>query len=240
MTSRLVGGQVEREQGQSGVVQIGADGAVTNRLDRPSGPGYDDGTAWIPTGVTVDEGRHGGTGTVWVADGYGASQVIRYDAEGRQVALLDGTTGAGRFNCPHAAFIDRRKPDPELLVADRGNGRIQVFDLDGRFKRSFGADFLISPSAFATADDLLVIGDLRSRVTLVDMDDQLVGHLGMGGEVWKEAGWPNVVANDGVVARRPIAAASFSSPHGLAVSGDGTIYVAEWRIGGRLVELRPA
>ncbi len=86
--------------------------------------------------------------------------------------------GAGRFNCPHGIFIDRRKAEPELYVADRANHRVQVYDMEGRFKRSFGDNFLSSPRAFVTDGDLMVVAELRARLAVLDLDDNLVCYLG--------------------------------------------------------------
>ncbi len=237
ISARLDGGTVVREIGPSGVLRVGTDGAVVQRLDRPQGSLYAARSSYLPTGIAVDEGRLGGVGTIWVADGYGQSIVNRYTLGGDYAAGIDGTTGAGRFDCPHGVFIDRRRSEPELLIADRVNHRVQVFDLDGRFKRSFGQSYLVSPSAFASIGETLIIGDLRARLTMVDMADRLITHLGDGGAVYDEAGWPNVASLNGQVARRPVARYQFGSPHGLAATEDGTIYVAEWRIGGRVVRL---
>jgi hypothetical protein len=237
--SRLVDGVVIEDVATSGVVNVDLDGRVRHRLAAPRDPAYDDGAPYVPTSVAVDDPALGGDGSIWVSDGYGASLVIRYLADGTQALVLDGTTGDRRFDCPHSVFIDRRRSEPELLVADRANSRVQVFDLEGRYKRSFGEDFLNSPSVFATSGDRLIIGDLRARLIVVDADDRLIGHLGAGNHVWQEPGWPNVSDPAGVISPRFSAPGTFSSPHGLASAGNGSIFVAEWRISGRFVELRP-
>jgi len=56
---------------------------------------------YAPTSVAVNEKTYGGNGDVWVADGYGASLVHRYSAQGDLVGTIDGTEGAGHFDCPH-------------------------------------------------------------------------------------------------------------------------------------------
>ena len=71
--------------------------------------------------------------TVWVFNPNGA--VIR--------SIGGPGTGDGKFDFPIALEIAYRTdsnglPITELFVADRGNYLIQVFDLDGNFKRSFG------------------------------------------------------------------------------------------------------
>jgi hypothetical protein len=116
---------------------------------------------YCPCGTAVDEERLGGNGDIWVADGYGAGLVHRFDRHREHLLTLSGEEGGGRFLCPHAVFIDRRGgKTPELYIADRENRRVQVYDLDGRYLRTFGAAFLNSPSGFAVSGDLLVVAEL--------------------------------------------------------------------------------
>jgi DNA-binding beta-propeller fold protein YncE len=70
-------------------------------------------------------------GRIFVADGYGNARVLEYDSAGRRVREW-GVRGSapGQFNLPHAIAADG---DGILYIADRENGRIQRFDLDGRY-----------------------------------------------------------------------------------------------------------
>lgn len=220
------------------VVKTTLDGRVVTTLAKPDHPVYREGN-YSPTFVMVNEERFGGNGDVWVTDGYGESYVHRFDKDGRYLSSLNGEEGqAGRFSCPHAIFIDRRKSQPELYIADRTNGRVQVYDLEGGFKRAFGSDYLTSPSAFVTHGDLLVIAELRARLVLVDSDDRLVCYLGDNQPVCQVEGWPNNKNQAGeIVPTKLLEAGKFNSPHGLAVDSDGNLYVAEWLIGGRFIKL---
>ena len=224
------------DQGQ--VVEFALDGAEVASLARPVHGAYDKG-AYAPTAVAVNEARHGGNGDVWVADGYGSSLVHRYSAEGKYVSTLSGEEGpAGRFNCPHGVFIDRRGATPELWVADRGNARVQVYDTEGHWLRVVGEGFLSSPSAFATDGGNIVIGELFARLAVVDEDDRLVGYLGQDTEARERPGWPNGLGAHEHPVRNPhLQAGRFNSPHGLAADPDGNYYVAEWLIGGRMIKL---
>ena len=99
---------------------------------------------------------------------------------------LDGEEGGGRFKRAHCVAIDPRGSEPRLLVTDRSNHRVGVYDLDGRFIKVLGAGELRMPSAFAVAGDLLFIAELWSRMAVYDPDDRLVGYLGGGEEAWEE------------------------------------------------------
>ena len=139
---------------------------------------------------------------------------------------------------PHAIFIDRRKSEPELYVADRTNGRVQVYDLEGGFKRVFGQDFLTSPSGFVTHGDQMIIAELSARLTVTDAADGLVCYLGANDAVCDVDGWPNNENNAGeIVPTSLLERGKFNSPHGMAVDADGNLYIAEWLIGGRFIKL---
>ncbi|HEY9290251.1 MAG TPA: hypothetical protein VIP98_03125 [Microlunatus sp.] len=219
------------------VVKVDLEGNLLQKLATPPRPEYDQGI-YSPTTVAVDETRLGGSGDIWVGDGYGQSLVHRFAADGTYLATLSGEEGGGRFDCPHAVFIDRRRDQPELYIADRGNARVQVYGLDGQFRRVIGADFLTSPSAFAAVGDMLVISELFAAVALLDEHDQLVGTIGANPSATDRPGWPNT-QTDGRVDRAPVREGAFNSPHGIAADEGGSIYVSEWLVGGRLIKLEP-
>src|SRR5437868_359136 len=89
------------------------------------------------------------SGDVWVADGYGRHLVRRFDARGRHVQTLTGEEGVGRFDCPHGVALDRRRGEPELYVSDRANARIQVYDVEGRFRRVVSEGVVVTPTDLA-------------------------------------------------------------------------------------------
>ena len=219
------------------VVKFSLEGQLLCQLRRPLLPVYER-TRFSPTAVAVDEESYGGNGDVWVADGYGACLVHRFDREGHYLSTLSGEEGAGRFDCPHGIFIDRRKSEPELYIADRSNGRFQVYDLEGSFKRVFGNDFLTTPSAMVTYQDVMVVAELRARLALLDVEDRLLGYLGDNEAVSYLDGWPNTVDKQGrIIPSDRLEPGKFNSPHGLGVDRKGNLYVSEWLIGGRYIKL---
>ena len=219
-------------------VKTSLDGRTIITPPRPDLPIYREGN-YMPTSVAVNEERYGGNGDIWVADGYGQSYVHRYDKSGNYLTSINGEEGlAGRFSTPHAVFIDRRKSEAELYVADRSNSRVQVYDLDGNFKRAFGGEFLTSPSGFVTQADFLIIAELRARLAVTDVHDNLVCYLGDNEEVCGVEGWPNNKNENGeTVPTKLLQVGKFNSPHGLAVDSAGNLYIAEYLIGGRFTKL---
>ena len=70
-------------------------------------------------------------GHLFISDGYGNARVLEYTPEGKRVREWGSAgTGPGQFHQPHGIAID---PDGIIYIADRQNGRLQRFDLQGRF-----------------------------------------------------------------------------------------------------------
>jgi hypothetical protein len=244
----LFGKGVHCEARAPRVVKMNLDGQILSELPVPQqDPSIPAGPMgpYCPCGCAVDEERLGGTGDIWVADGYGSGLVHRFDKNGNHLSTLTGEEGSRRFLCPHAIFIDRRNDKaPELYIADRVNVRVLVYDLEGRYLRTFGETFLNSPSDFALWGDLLVVAEIYERLAVLDADDRLVGYIGSGpdpaaAQGWPtRPGWPNDLADDGRAEIPDLPQHDrFNSPHGVASDADGNLYVSEWLLGGRYTKL---
>jgi len=223
---RVRGPEFENEVARGRVVLVGADGRIVRELGDP-------GEGWSPTGIAVASE----SGDVWVADGYGKSVVHRFGADGSHRQTLTGEEGAGRFDCPHGVLVDGRRADPELYVTDRANGRIQVYDLDGAFRRVVGAGVLVTPTDLAlVGDDLAVTDFTQARVTILGAEDELVEHVGANPRARERDGWPNARAGNGDLIRPELEPGRFNSPHTLAADELGNLYVTEWLLGGRVTK----
>lgn len=221
------------------VLQVTLSGNEIHRLATPPLALYRTGP-YSPTAVVVDEIQDGGSGDVWVADGYGQDLLHRYSRDGQYITSLDGTEGIGRFDNPHSLHIDRRNETGELYVADRGNHRICVFDLEGRFRRVIGVGTLQRPSGMATRGTELFVADLTGRLSVLDQADQLVCHLGPSTlDEQQRPGWPNRLDENGLSTRPTFRDGVFNSPHDVTVTAVGHVAVCEWVIGGRLVVFEP-
>jgi hypothetical protein len=244
----LFGKGVHCETRAPRVVKMTLDGQLISELPiPPQDPAIPAGPMgpYCPCGCAVDEERFGGSGDIWVADGYGSGVMHRYDKHGNHRSTITGDKAGQRLACPHAVYIDRRGGKaPELYIADRVNTRVLVYDLEGRHLRSFGEEFLNSPSDFACRGDWLIVAELYARLAVLGPDDTLLGYLGAdpdpaANQGWPaQPGWPNALADDGHTQIPQLPERDrFNSPHAVATDADGSLYVSEWVLGGRYTKL---
>jgi len=178
-----------------------------------------------PTDVAVSP-----TGDVYVFDGYGKSYVHVYDRHGRyQGSIGEPGKAEGQLDLPHGGWIDTRKTEPELYVADRGNNRIQVFTLDGKFKRIISGPDIKQPCDFYQSGDDLYVPDLQARLVVLDINDKVVAVLGDNPEAPQTPGWPNIPDK--------LSPGKFNSCHACCVDSSGDVYVVEWISTGRILKL---
>jgi streptogramin lyase len=68
---------------------------------------------------------------IFITDGYANARVLEYTSDGKKVREW-GTagTGPGQFHLPHSIVVDENNI---LYIADRENGRIEKFTLEGKY-----------------------------------------------------------------------------------------------------------
>lgn len=201
-------------------------GDLVFRLPAPELPDvYDAERSYKPTDVAVAP-----NGDIYTTDGYGQHYIHRYNARGEYVHSFGGPgSEPGKVKCPHGISVHLRHGETELYVADRANHRIQVFTPEGEHKR-FIEDDMDRPCSFYFHGEEMYFPDLHSRVTVFGRDDRLLAHLGEDQQAYKQQGWPNL----------PLTyyrSNKFSSPHGVCVDSEKSVYVAEWTQHGRITKL---
>jgi DNA-binding beta-propeller fold protein YncE len=102
------------------------------RLGTPGVPGNDDTHFARPTFLAFMP-----DGTMFLADGYDNTRIIKYDKDGKKL-LEWGMKGTppnekrpGYMNNVHGIAVDPKLG--RVYVNDRNNGRVQVFDVNGKF-----------------------------------------------------------------------------------------------------------
>ena len=180
-----------------------------------------------PTSVAVAP-----DGTVFVADGYGLYWIHRYAADGSYLSSFGGRGPAPhQLGTPHGLWLDATGEQPTLIVADRGKGRLARFALDGQFLEQSAPDLLRRPCHLQLTGDLAAVADLQGRVTLLDRHWNLIAHLGDNPDP-DQRGQFDVPPNAWEPGR-------FIAPHCAHIAPDGSIYVMDWSIAGRVTRLVP-
>jgi hypothetical protein len=203
------------------VLKLSPDGKVLMRLGTAGVAGGGPNHLTEPCDVVT-----AANGDIFVADGHsGAMANIPPDYVSRIVKFSKAGTfikewgkvgaGPGEFKTPHALVIDSRG---RLLVGDRGNMRIQLFDLEGRFLEEW--------KQFGRPSGLFI--DRNDRLFAIDATT--ANQPG-----WKKGIWIGN-ARDGRVV-------SFVPPHqtenpagaageGVVIDAAGNMYAAENTLGG--------
>lgn len=194
---------------------------------RNSNPGGRD--RFLPTNAAFHP-----DGSFYIADGYGGWWIHHFDADGKFLGTIGKPSSkqdeTGTLNNPHGLWVDPRGDDPTLVVADRGNHRLQWFTLDGEYIRSMEGFF--RPCNIDTLGELMLVPDLQGRVTLVGGDDQIITHLG-DNSVEINADRRRAIRGD-ESRWRP---GKFVHPHDACFDADGNIYVTDWVVTGRVTKL---
>jgi DNA-binding beta-propeller fold protein YncE len=146
----------------------------------------------LPTDIDVAP-----SGELFVTDGYGNARVHKFAADGTHLfSWGEPGTGPGEFNLPHGIWIDRKG---RLLVADRENDRVQVFDQDGKLLHIWPTQLIGPAIIYVDSDDIVYI---------VEHNSGNVSVLTLEGERLAQWGDP-----------------SFKSCHGIWGDSHGDIYV---------------
>jgi DNA-binding beta-propeller fold protein YncE len=166
------------------------------------------------TDVTWDS-----AGNTYISDGYVNSRIAKVDKDGNWIKSW-GEPGnqPGQLNTPHSIASDAQN---NIYVADRGNGRIQVFDTEGKFLRQIRIDVPFPPDTrpvignkprpdvqgtFAPGspwtvcitpppNQVLFASDAYpGRIYKLSLEGKVLGVLGQSGRQLKQFGWVHEIA----------------------------------------------
>lgn len=170
----------------------------------------------LPTNVAVAKDNH-----LFITDGYGNARVHHFDAEGDLVQSWgESGSGIGQFNVPHGICVDQHD---RVLVADRENSRIQIFDRQGTFLTSW-TDVVRPCQIFAAENGEFFVAELGNRngrfpwqslperptdgrVSIFDDQGNLLSRWGGGLDARRSDG--------------------FYACHDICVDSEGSVYVGE-------------
>lgn len=140
---------------------------------------------------------------LYVSDGYGQNYLHRFTLEGQLLCSWGGDgTEPGQFDIPHCVRVDRRG---RVLVVDRANNRVQIFDAEGRFLTAW--THLLEPNdLFIDKNDVVYLAEAERRVSILTLDGTVMAQFGGQGTA------PGLFVDH---------------PHGLWVDSHGDLYVCE-------------
>ncbi len=190
------------------VFKFTTEGQLLLTLGEAGIPGADQAHFNLPTDVAVLT-----DGSFYVSDGYKNTRVMKFTAGGK-FAFEWGSKGEGQgeFHLPHGITIDTLG---RVIVCDRENERLQVFDARGRFLEIWQGPQIGKPYGIASwADGGVMVIDggspslkpqLRGKAVQLDAKGTVIESFGSFG---KEPG-------------------QFQLGHDIAAGPDGAVYVAE-------------
>lgn len=118
-------------------------------------------------------------GSVFMTDGYGNARVHKFSPDAKyQFSWGEPGTAPGQFNLPHGIWIDRRG---RVLVADRENDRVQVFDQNGKLLSVWSTELIGPAFFFVDDDDVVYIPEHNGgRISILTLDGERLARWGDG------------------------------------------------------------
>ena len=190
----------------------------TKPLEHPVPPlPSEDGRFRQPTDVAF-----GPDGSIFISDGYINSRIAKADKDGNWLKSWgDRGNKPGELNTPHSIATDAAG---NVYVADRGNGRIQVFDGEGKFLRIMTMNVPFDDSARPAIGNKPTLQTYQKVMTMapgapwalcitpppnqvlyasdaypgrlykLTLDGKVLGVLGKSGKQLKQFGWIHEIA----------------------------------------------
>jgi hypothetical protein len=195
------------------VVKFSPEGEVLLVLGEKGVPGNDEKHFNQPSDVVTND-----AGDIFVADGHGGetnSRIVKFDKTGKFIKTWGKKgSGPGEIDIPHAIAIDSRG---RVVVGDRQNNRLSVFDQDGNFIEVL-PQFSRPSGVWIDKDDTVYVADSESESVSRNHDG------------WKRGIRVGSLRTGEVTAFIPDPVdktTSTSAAEGVAVDKNGVIYGAE-------------
>ena len=194
--------------GRQQVFKFTAEGKLLLTLGERGVAGADATHFNLPTDVAVLA-----DGSFYVSDGYRNTRVIKFTAAGHYDFEWGGKgAGPGQFNLPHGVAVDLAG---RVIVCDRSNARLQVFDPQGKFLAEWKGPQIGRPYGVSVGQDGHVFAVDGGDPPLTQPDRSKVAELDAEGRV---------VDRFGGYGKGP---GEFLLGHDVAVGRDGAVYVAD-------------
>ena len=145
----------------------------------------------------------GNNDDLYVTDGYGQNYVHRFTRDGELLCTWGGEgKEPGEFDVPHCVRVDR---NDRVLVVDRTNERVQIFDVEGNLLEQW-THFMAANDLFIDRDDIVYLAEAPKRISILDLEGEVITQWGEEGE------GPGQFVD---------------APHGIWVDSRGAVYTCE-------------
>jgi hypothetical protein len=173
------------------------DGKLLQTWGTPNVPGQPGTPFNKPTRAVVTS-----DGELYVSDGYGQRRIHRFGANGTlKQSWGEEGNGPGQFALPHDVWVD---PRDRILVCDRENARVEIFDRDGGYLGEWPG--LANPMQIFVRDDVLYLAESNQRVSIMTLDGDVLARWGSKG---------------------PALDQFTNAPHSIWADSHGDVYVSE-------------
>ena len=118
-------------------------------------------------------------GSMFITDGYGNARVHKFSADAKYLfSWGEPGTAPGQFNLPHGVWIDSRG---RVLVADRENDRVQVFDQSGKLLNVWPTKLVGVAFFYVDDDDTVYVPEHNAgMVSILNLDGERLATWGDG------------------------------------------------------------
>lgn len=180
---------VERDHHR--IVVFNKQGEILRIIGGENNPGNTGEPFNHPTDIAFSKDRD-----MFVSDGYGNTHVHHFNKAGELLHTW-GRIGSeeGSFITPHSILVDQKE---RVLVADRENNRVQIFDQNGTYLKELSNVFH-PMDIYQDNEGFIYVTDQVPALHVFNADDEFIGRCRTFG----------------------------TFGHGLTVDKDGDIYIAE-------------
>lgn len=147
-------------------------------------------------------------GEIYVSDGYGQRRTHRFDKGGGLIRSWgEEGTGPSQFALPHDVVVDQRN---RVLVCDRENARVQIFDRSGDFTGEWAGlknpmQIFVPTRGQGGRSDVLYMCESLNRVSILSLDGAILASFDYASVAPRKA----------------------NAPHSIWVDSHGAIYIGE-------------
>jgi DNA-binding beta-propeller fold protein YncE len=133
-------------------------------------------------------------GDVFIVEGHGRGdgKVLRFDKGGKFITQWGGKGAEpGQFDQPHSILVDKQN---QVFVADRENRRVQVFDVNGKFIKSWKFAGLPCGLLIGPDQQMYLATGFSGQILRLDANGKAVAMMGQPGKALGEFGEAHYLA----------------------------------------------